>query len=53
MNRKQGTTFIFSTHDAKVMSHASKVVRLADGRIVETLAGGNGAVATEQAREAH
>jgi putative ABC transport system ATP-binding protein len=50
MNRKQGTTFIFSTHDAKVMSHASKVVKLADGRIV---AGGNGAVAAEQAREAH
>jgi putative ABC transport system ATP-binding protein len=53
MNRKQGTTFIFSTHDAKVMSHASKVVKLADGRIVETVAGGNGAMAAEQAREAH
>ena len=52
MNRKQGTTFIFSTHDAKVMSHASKVVRLADGRIVETISGGNPAVAAEQAREA-
>ena len=27
------TTFIFSTHDAKVMGHANSVVRLADGRI--------------------
>jgi putative ABC transport system ATP-binding protein len=34
LNQKEGTTFIFSTHDAKVMSHASSVVHLADGRIV-------------------
>jgi putative ABC transport system ATP-binding protein len=33
LNRKQGTTFIFSTHDAKVMAHANAVVRLADGRL--------------------
>jgi putative ABC transport system ATP-binding protein len=35
INRRDGTTFIFSTHDPKVMSHAQRVVRLADGRIVE------------------
>jgi putative ABC transport system ATP-binding protein len=34
MNRKQGTTFIFSTHDPKVMAHAQAVVQLADGKIV-------------------
>jgi len=34
MNRKDGTTFIFSTHDPKVMAHASAIVRIADGRIV-------------------
>ncbi len=34
MNRRDGTTFIFSTHDPKVMSHASAIVRIADGRIV-------------------
>jgi putative ABC transport system ATP-binding protein len=34
MNRKDGTTFIFSTHDAKVMSHASAIVRIADGELV-------------------
>ncbi len=33
MNRRDGTTFIFSTHDPKVMSHASAIVRLADGEI--------------------
>ena len=36
MNRVEKTTFIFSTHDAKVMSHANSVVKLADGRIVST-----------------
>ena len=33
MNQKDGTTFIFSTHDPKVMAHASALVRIADGRI--------------------
>ena len=35
LNEKNGTTFIFSTHDAKVMSHANAVIRLADGKIIE------------------
>jgi len=35
MNRIEKTTFIFSTHDAKVMSHANSVVRLADGKITD------------------
>ena len=34
INRAAGTTFIFSTHDPSVMSHARRVVRLVDGRIV-------------------
>lgn len=38
LNEKNGTTFIFSTHDAKVMSHANVVFRLADGRIVDKAA---------------
>ncbi|MFI5183960.1 MAG: ABC transporter ATP-binding protein [Vicinamibacteria bacterium] len=33
INRRDGTTFIFSTHDPKVMSQAHRVVRLADGLI--------------------
>ena len=35
MNRNERTTFIFSTHDAKVMSHANAIVRLADGQIID------------------
>jgi putative ABC transport system ATP-binding protein len=38
INDKNGTTFIFSTHDAKVMSHANAVIHLADGKIVDRLA---------------
>jgi len=34
INEAQGTTFIFSTHDARVMKHADRVIRLEDGRIV-------------------
>ena len=40
LNQKNGTTFIFSTHDAKVMSHANAVFRLTDGKIIERLAPG-------------
>src|SRR4029079_8679918 len=35
LNQQQGTTFIFSTHDQKVMAHANSIVRLADGRIID------------------
>jgi len=35
MNRRDGTTFLFSTHDPTVMSHASAVIHVADGRLVE------------------
>jgi putative ABC transport system ATP-binding protein len=34
LNRTEQTTFIFSTHDQKVMAHASAIVRLADGKLV-------------------
>jgi putative ABC transport system ATP-binding protein len=35
LNQTEKTTFIFSTHDARVMAYASKIVRIADGRVVE------------------
>ncbi len=31
---REGTTFLFSTHDPKVVTRAGRVVRLVDGRIV-------------------
>jgi putative ABC transport system ATP-binding protein len=34
MNARDGTTFIFSTHDPKVMAHATSIVRIEDGAIV-------------------
>jgi putative ABC transport system ATP-binding protein len=33
INRKSGTTFIFSTHDRKVMAKADRLVTIEDGRI--------------------
>jgi putative ABC transport system ATP-binding protein len=33
LNRTEKTTFIFSTHDARVMANASSLIRLADGRL--------------------
>jgi putative ABC transport system ATP-binding protein len=33
MNHRDGTTFIFSTHDPRVMSHANAIIRIEDGRI--------------------
>jgi putative ABC transport system ATP-binding protein len=35
LNRTERTTFIFSTHDQKVMAHANAIVRLADGKFVD------------------
>lgn len=35
LNHEQGTTFIFSTHDRRVMEMADRVIELADGRISE------------------
>lgn len=34
LNRRFKRTFIFSTHDSKVMDHASRIVHLEDGSIV-------------------
>jgi putative ABC transport system ATP-binding protein len=45
LNRQEGTTFLFSTHDPLVMERAMRTVRLRDGEILEDTAGtvsGNG-----------
>jgi putative ABC transport system ATP-binding protein len=35
LNRERGVTFIFSTHDPKVMERAQRIVRIVDGRVAE------------------
>jgi putative ABC transport system ATP-binding protein len=35
LNEKTGTTFIFATHDPRVVSFARRVVELRDGRVVD------------------
>lgn len=39
MNRRDGVTFLFSTHDPMVMSHARRIVSLRDGEVVGDGAG--------------
>ncbi len=38
LNREHGTTFLFSTHDPRVMARARRLIRLVDGRTAEDLA---------------
>jgi putative ABC transport system ATP-binding protein len=33
LNRERGATFIFSTHDPRVMEHARRIIRLRDGKV--------------------
>ena len=33
LNQERGTTFVFSTHDPLVMDHATRLIRLRDGRV--------------------
>ena len=53
MNRDKGTTFIFSTHDAKVMTHASAVVRLKDGKVLDRVTPAQASMAMASGAEAH
>jgi putative ABC transport system ATP-binding protein len=34
LNRNQGVTFLFSTHDPRVVQHAKRALQISDGRIV-------------------
>ena len=33
LNRERGTTFVFSTHDPRIMAAADRVVQISDGRV--------------------
>jgi len=33
LNKERGVTFIFSTHDPRVMAHARRLIRLVDGQV--------------------
>jgi putative ABC transport system ATP-binding protein len=50
LNRTEKTTFIFSTHDQKVMAHANAIVRLADGKFVDRVTPAQAAAAPLGAR---
>ena len=40
LNREKGTTFVFSTHDPRVMKRAGRLIRLVDGRVAEDVVKG-------------
>jgi putative ABC transport system ATP-binding protein len=42
LNRRLGLTFIFSTHDARLLEHAARIVRLCDGQVVSDSASEGG-----------
>jgi len=41
LNRNLGLTFIFSTHDQRLLEHTPRIVRLCDGRVVSDTAVGS------------
>lgn len=43
LNRREQTTFIFSTHDPRVMDQASRIVKLVDGKLAGDERRGTGA----------
>jgi putative ABC transport system ATP-binding protein len=43
LHTEHGATFVFSTHDPRIVAHASRVVTLEDGRIVADVARTGGA----------
>jgi putative ABC transport system ATP-binding protein len=49
LNQQDGTTFIFSTHDHRVMELAQRIVRVQDGRIVDDGRAGKGGSVTAAA----
>jgi putative ABC transport system ATP-binding protein len=43
LNEQDHTTFIFSTHDPKVMEHARRIIQVVDGELVGERSGSDGA----------
>jgi putative ABC transport system ATP-binding protein len=41
LNRRLGLTFIFSTHDARLLDHTERIVRLCDGEVISDLLKGD------------
>jgi putative ABC transport system ATP-binding protein len=42
LNRSLGLTFIFSTHDARLLEHTERIIRLTDGEVVSDTASEGG-----------
>jgi putative ABC transport system ATP-binding protein len=42
LNQRIGLTFIFSTHDARLLEHTERIVRLTDGEVISDSEQGGG-----------
>jgi putative ABC transport system ATP-binding protein len=42
LNRRLGLTFIFSTHDARLLDHTERIVHLTDGEVISDQLQGGG-----------
>jgi putative ABC transport system ATP-binding protein len=51
LNGRLGLTFLFSTHDARLLEHTPRIVRLCDGEVVSDSGDGNSAPAAAQASD--
>ncbi len=51
LNRQEGTTFLFSTHDTLVMERATRTIRLRDGEVLEDTASAVSGEKEEERRE--
>jgi putative ABC transport system ATP-binding protein len=45
LNREKGVTFLFSTHDPRVVAHARRALHIQDGKMVTGELPGTGAKA--------
>ncbi|MCL2329375.1 MAG: ABC transporter ATP-binding protein, partial [Bacteroidetes bacterium] len=34
LNQQEGVTFVFSTHDPRIMAKARRIIKLEDGKVV-------------------
>jgi len=50
LNEEQGITFVFSTHDPRVVAHARRVVTLVDGRVAKDEAKGSVSLSAGQSK---
>jgi len=42
LNKQEGVTFVFSTHDPRIMAKARRIITLEDGKVVSDIVKNDG-----------